>query len=52
MEKNFWQSKTMWAALIVAIAGALQALGYSEISQPLFALGGALGFVGLRTAMK
>ena len=52
MEKQWYKSKTVFAAIIVAIAGALESLGYYELSKPLFAIGGALGFVGLRMAIK
>lgn len=50
--KPFWKSKTFYAAILMAVSGALMALGYPEYGEPLGLLAGALGFVGLRTATK
>lgn len=53
--KPFWQSKTMWAAIITAILGAIQpvsaAMGH-PIAVPLWIIEvlTGLGLYGLRTA--
>jgi len=50
MKKDWYKSKTFYAAAVVFVAGGLTALGYNV--EWLLALGGALGLVGLRKAMK
>lgn len=52
MEKQFWKSKTFYGAICVFIGGGLSAIGLDSLGAPLMALGLALGFVGLRSAMK
>ncbi len=50
MKKDWYKSKTVWAAVVTAIVGILQALGvpiYSEI----YAVLAALGLYGIRDAM-
>lgn len=39
--------KTWVAAAIVGVSGVLQFLGYQEVSEAIFMLGGALGLVGI-----
>ena len=48
VKKQFFKSKTFWGAALVVLGGALSAAGYP--SEFLFALGGALGLIGVRDA--
>lgn len=52
MQKDWYKSKTFWGAIFVFIGGGLSAIGIEQIGQPLMAIGTALGFVGIRTALK
>ena len=51
MEKKFYQSKTMWAGIIIAAWGVLTACGVELPTELIISLAGALGIVGLRTAI-
>ena len=52
MKKDWWKSKSIWGGLLVFLGGGLSAIGLDSFGQPVMALGGALGFVGVRLAMK
>lgn len=52
MDKRWYKSKTIVAGIIVFIGGGFVAIGLPEFGNPIMAIGTALGFVGLRTAMK
>lgn len=49
--KQWYQSKTIWAAIISAIVGILQAFGV-PIPNEVYAILGSLGLYGMRTASK
>lgn len=49
-EKKWYQSKAIWGAVLVFMAGGLSALGYTELGNILLTLGGGIGIVGLRLA--
>lgn len=52
--KNWWQSKTVWAAIIAVIVTAYNAIApyqkWPEIPEAVYALLGAFGLYGIRTA--
>ena len=45
-------SKTYIAAAIVGLSAVLEVLGYTEIAKVVLTIGGSLGLVGLRHAVK
>jgi len=47
--KEWWKSKTIWAAVITGVLGVVSAFGVS-IPAELYALLAAFGLYGLRTA--
>lgn len=49
--KQWYKSKTIWAAIIAAIVGILQAFGV-PIPNEAYAILGALGLYGVRTATQ
>lgn len=52
MEKNFFASKAMYGAILVAAGAVLTYLGYTDMANALYGLGGALGIVGIRDAQE
>ena len=48
--KPWYKSKAIYGAIIVGIAAALNYLGLNQYGEPLLAIGGALGLIGLRMA--
>ena len=48
-KKPWFMSKTVWAAVIVGVLGVLDAVGV-PVPQEIYAILGALGLYGLRTA--
>lgn len=51
MDKSLWESKTMWAAALLFLAGVYQAWNGSY-EQGVELLGQAGGLFGLRSAMR
>jgi len=56
MEKSWYQSKTLWGVLVVAITALGQVFGVvadqSTVAEVAKILGGTLGAYGLRDALK
>lgn len=50
-DKIWYKSKTIYAALGVVVIAVLQALGYGEYSEILYAGAGAFGIYGIRDAV-
>lgn len=60
MDKKWYQSKTVWSAILIALTAILQALGLDFVTNPetmeviytvIYALAGAFGLFGLRLAV-
>lgn len=51
MDKNWYKSKAVWAAVATAIVGILQALGVA-IPHEAYAVLAGLGLYGVRDAQK
>ena len=51
MDKNWWESKTVWAGIIIVVYGIFSGqLGpYKEI---IISMASGLGVVGIRNALK
>ena len=47
--KNWWESKTVWASILIGLFGVLSMLGY-PIKPELIQIIGAFGLFSLRTA--
>ena len=53
MEKNWYESKTVWAAVIMALAAVYQIFVNGQLDLDAIRLAlEALGLYGLRTALK
>ncbi len=52
MNKPWYLSLGIWGGVLFFIGGGLTAIGLDPFGQPLMALGGAMGFVGVRRAQK
>ena len=51
IKKKFYQSKSVWAGIIIAAVGIFKALGIDIPTELIITLAGALGIVGIRTAI-
>ncbi len=51
MNKEWYKSKTVWAAIVAGVVGVLQAIGV-PIPSEAYAILGSLGLYGLRDAQK
>ena len=49
LKKDWYKSKTLWAAVVTGVVGVLQALGV-PVPDQAYAILAALGLYGLRTA--
>tara|TARA_Y100000310_G_scaffold288771_1_gene314723 strand:+ start:136 stop:294 length:159 start_codon:yes stop_codon:yes gene_type:complete len=52
MNKSWYQSKTVWSGLVIAVVGIVQALGYNIPTELVYSLAGAFGLYGIRDAIK
>lgn len=54
MEKEWYQSKTVYAGLIIAVYGILSALGVNLVpyKEVIISVATGLGLVGIRSALK
>ena len=52
MKKEWYKSTAMWGGVLVFIGGGLHAIGLDSFGTPIMALGGTLGFTGIRKAQK
>ena len=48
--KKWYESKAVWGAVLMFVAGGLKALGYEEIGNLLMTVGASLGIYGVRVA--
>ena len=51
MDKEWYKSKTIWAAAIIALVGVLNAMGIEVPTDLVITLAGALGVYGIRDAI-
>lgn len=51
MKKAWWQSKTVWAGLIIAAYGVLSALGIELPTELILSVASGLGIIGIRGAI-
>ncbi len=51
MDKEWYKSKTIWAAGIIALVGILNAMGIDVPTDLVITLAGALGVYGIRDAI-
>ena len=52
MKKDWYKSKAVWGGVLVAVGGALGALGLPELGSAIGSIGIGMGFVGVRFAQK
>jgi hypothetical protein len=51
MNKQWYKSKTVWAAIVAGVLGVLQAIGLI-VPEFVYVILGSFGLYGLRDAMK
>ena len=49
--KEWWQSKSIWAALIIAAVAIAKQFGLDIPTELVISLAGAFGIIGLRSAI-
>jgi len=52
MKKDWYKSKTVWGGVLVFIGSGLIGIGLTEFGTVITGLGAALGYGGVRFAMK
>ncbi len=51
MNKNWYQSKTIWAGIIIALCGIAQVFDINLPYDVIYSLAGAFGLYGIRDAI-
>ena len=52
MKKEWWQSKTVWAGIVIAVVGLARVFGLELPTDIVVTIAGGFGLVGIRDALN